>query len=77
MLIGNKYDLMEGDPLLRKVSEAEVGAFCNQHNLLYSEVSALTGFNVKESFVNLIESLIYKKLFGIYLFLYVEIHQET
>ena len=62
MLIGNKYDLLEIDPLSRKVSEAEAGAFCNQYNLLYSEVSATTGFNVKESFENLIESFIYRNL---------------
>ena len=56
MLIGNKYDLVEIDPNLRKVSETEAGAFCNLHNLLYSEVSVKSGFNVKESFESLIES---------------------
>lgn len=57
MLIGNKYDLVEIDPGLREVGEVEIGQFCNQYNLLYSEVSTKTGYNVKESFESFIESL--------------------
>lgn len=55
-LIGNKYDLIDVDPDKRKVTEVEVGQFCNKEYLLFSEVSAKTGYNVRECFENFIES---------------------
>lgn len=57
MLLGNKIDLVNIDENSRKVSETEAGIFCNEHNLLYNEISAKTGENVKNSFENLIESM--------------------
>lgn len=56
MLLGNKIDLVENDESTRKVMETEAAFFCNEHNLLYNEISAKTGKNVKNSFENLIES---------------------
>lgn len=57
LLIGNKYDLVEENPSERKVKIEEVQNFCKKNYLLYNETSAKTGFNVKESFEMLIESI--------------------
>lgn len=56
MLIGNKLDLIQENEEERKVPQQEVEDFCKKYNLLYSETSAKSGDNVKESFENLIES---------------------
>ena len=77
-LIGNKYDLIDVDPNKRKVTEVEVGQFCNKEYLLFSEVSAKTGYNVRECFENFIES---KRLIFFYycfnLYLKIEIYVEN
>lgn len=56
MLIGNKYDLVEINPDLREITDVDVGKFCKKEYLMFSEVSAKTGYNVRESFENFIES---------------------
>lgn len=56
MLIGNKLDLIQENPSLRKIKSEEVRSFCKDLNLLYNETSAKTGDNIKESFEELIES---------------------
>lgn len=56
MLIGNKLDLIESKEQERCISEEKVKEFVEKHKLLYQETSAKTGFNVKESFEELIES---------------------
>ncbi len=58
MLVGNKQDLVQDDPSLRKVSKQDAEAFAKKYGLLYSETSAKTGFNVKEAFERLVESKI-------------------
>jgi Ras family len=56
MLIGNKQDLVQDNPDLRKVTEIEAQSFADKFKLLYSETSAKTGHNVKEAFEFLVES---------------------
>ncbi|EGR30779.1 Ras family protein, putative [Ichthyophthirius multifiliis] len=55
MLIGNKLDLIEENPINRQVNKEEVLEFCQKNNLIYQETSSLTGQNVKESFEFLIQ----------------------
>jgi len=57
MLIGNKYDLVSESPATRTVSREEAEKFAKQYNLNYMETSAKTGFNVKESFEFLVETI--------------------
>ena len=47
MLLGNKSDLE------RRVSEAEVMEWCNQHRVKYLSTSVKTNLNVEESFMTL------------------------
>jgi len=61
MLIGNKYDLVTDNPSLRTVSREEAEKFAKTYNLNYMETSAKTGYNVKESFEFLVET-IYEEL---------------
>lgn len=56
MLIGNKADIVNEDPSLRKVSIEEATEHSKKHNLLFMETSAKTGHNVKEAFEYLVES---------------------
>jgi len=78
MLIGNKYDEFEIDPNSRKVTEAEAGKFCNKEYLLFNEVSAKTGYNVRESFENFIESIKKKNYIAKFIFQKKkEIYQEN
>lgn len=58
MLIGNKVDLIQETPSLRKIKLEEVKGFCKKYNLLYNETSAKNGDNIKESFEELIDSKI-------------------
>ena len=55
MVIGNKLDLVEKDPATRSTSNEIVKSFCTLNNLIYYESSAKIGYNVKESFEDLIE----------------------
>jgi len=57
MLIGNKYDLVLEDPSARKVSTEEATNFVKKYHLLYMETSAKTGYNVKEAFETLVETV--------------------
>lgn len=56
MLVGNKQDLVQENPSLRKVSREDAEAYAKKYGLLYSETSAKTGYNVKEAFERLVES---------------------
>jgi small GTP-binding protein len=49
MLIGNKIDLSDE----RKVSKEEGKRFAEEHNMFFMEVSAKTGENVKETYIQL------------------------
>jgi len=57
MLIGNKYDLVAENPEVRRVSREEAEKFAKTYSLNYMETSAKTGFNVKESFEFLVETI--------------------
>jgi len=61
MLIGNKYDLVTENPDCRTVPREEAERFALMYNLKYMETSAKTGYNVKESFEYLVET-IYEEL---------------
>lgn len=64
MLVGNKSDLIEENPSLRKVPLELVTDFCRRNGVLYLETSAKSGINVKEAFENLIESTIIMLIVG-------------
>mgnify|MGYP003577125627 CR=1 FL=1 len=64
MLIGNKYDLVLEDPSARKVSTEEATNFVKKYHLLYMETSAKTGYNVKEAFETLVESILFGRLYN-------------
>lgn len=55
MLVGNKYDMVQGNTYARAVSTEEASKFADKYNLMYAETSAKTGYNVKEAFESLIE----------------------
>ena len=56
MLVGNKADLANEEPGMRKVTVEEAADYAKKHNLLFMETSAKTGHNVKEAFEYLVES---------------------
>ncbi|CDK25589.1 unnamed protein product [Kuraishia capsulata CBS 1993] len=56
-LTGNKLDLVQEDEGAREVSEDEARAYANELGLLYFEVSAKTGQEIKESFKSIAEKL--------------------
>ena len=55
MLIGNKHDLVSDGGSTRAIKENDAIAFAENNGLMYSETSAKTGYNVKESFESLVE----------------------
>lgn len=57
MLIGNKFDMVEGGDKQRAVSKEDIEIFCENYGLKYYETSALTGHNIKASFQNLVETI--------------------
>lgn len=56
-LVGNKLDLVEDDPGKRAVSIEDALEYCKDENLLFKEVSAKTGSNIKEVFQTIGEKL--------------------
>ncbi|CCE64779.1 hypothetical protein TPHA_0I02780 [Tetrapisispora phaffii CBS 4417] len=61
-LVGNKVDICEEDDTKRKIEFEEAKDWANDENLLFYEVSAKTGYNVKEVFQKIGEQLYeYKK----------------
>lgn len=56
MLIGNKLDICDDNPGLKKVSKEDAAIFAQENGMLFGEASALTNFKVKELFEKHIES---------------------
>lgn len=62
MIVGNKIDIIEEDPDKRCVPLDEVKQFCRRKNVLYYEVSAKSGFGIKECVEQLINNIQSKNL---------------
>lgn len=54
MMVGNKIDLCEKNPQMRKVDKDEAMNFAHANNLLFEETSAITDQNVTEVFERLL-----------------------
>lgn len=57
MLVGNKVDLVDKDPGVRQVYFDAAAEFAKQYNLLFFESSAVTSYNVKHIFENLLQEV--------------------
>ncbi len=57
MLVGNKLDLVTGNPKERKVPRELAEKFAKDHNLLFDEASAVSNVKIKESFEQLMEAI--------------------
>mmetsp|Transcript_53519 Transcript_53519/g.86571 ORF Transcript_53519/g.86571 Transcript_53519/m.86571 type:complete len:217 (+) Transcript_53519:123-773(+) len=57
VLVGNKMDLAEKDPSARQVYYDAAAEFARQHGLLFSEASAVSGFNVQHIFEHLLQEV--------------------
>ena len=57
MLVGNKLDLVTGNPKERKVPRDMAEKFAKENNLLFDEASAVSNVKVKESFEQLMEAI--------------------
>eukprot|EP00928_Gymnodinium_smaydae_P018569 TRINITY_DN1706_c0_g1_i1.p1 TRINITY_DN1706_c0_g1~~TRINITY_DN1706_c0_g1_i1.p1 ORF type:complete len:216 (+),score=39.14 TRINITY_DN1706_c0_g1_i1:191-838(+) len=57
MLVGNKVDLVEKDPMARQVYFDSAQQFALQHGLIFSEASAVTSYNVKHIFEHLLQEI--------------------
>ena len=50
-LVGNKLDLVQENPSMRKVTQDEARNLCREHpNMSYIETSAMNAINVNNSF---------------------------
>ncbi|CAE7314729.1 RABA2A [Symbiodinium sp. KB8] len=57
MLVGNKLDLVEKDPTARQVHYDAALEFARAHKLLFKEASAVTTYNVKHVFEQLLQEV--------------------
>lgn len=55
MLVGNKIDLVDKNPTLRKVSRDEARKLAQEHQMLFEETSAVTAQNVTDVFERLLQ----------------------
>lgn len=55
MLVGNKIDLCEKNPQMRKVTKEQAMNFAHEKKLLFEETSAITDQNVTEAFEHLLQ----------------------
>lgn len=62
MLVGNKVDLCDKRPEIRRVSTEEGETFAKKNGLLFEETSAVTVIRVKEAFENLLQAIYQMKL---------------
>lgn len=54
MLVGNKKDLVEKNPNLRKVTYEQGVKLATEYNMLFEETSAVTSENVSDVFERLL-----------------------
>jgi Rab family protein len=64
MLVGNKVDLVEKDPTARQVLFDHASEFARQNQLIFSEASAVTSYNVKHIFEYLLQEIYNNKTKG-------------
>ena len=57
ILVGNKIDLCEKNPQMRKVTKEQAMNFSHENKLLFEETSAITDQNVTEVFEHLLQGL--------------------
>ena len=57
MLVGNKLDICEKNPLERKVSGDRANEFAKANGLLFMETSAFTDTNVRDVFEMLVQEI--------------------
>jgi Rab family protein len=57
MLVGNKVDLCDKNPGMRKVRKEEAQRFADEHKLLFEEASAVTSQNVNDVFEKLLQEI--------------------
>ena len=55
ILVGNKIDLCEKNPQMRKVTKEEAANFAHENKLLFEETSAITDQNIAEVFERLLQ----------------------
>jgi Rab family protein len=57
MLVGNKLDICEKQPLERKVSHQRALEFAQENQILFMETSAVTDINVRDCFELLVQEI--------------------
>ena len=57
MLVGNKLDICEKNPLERKVSQDRANEFAKQNEMMFMETSAFTDINVRDVFETLVQEI--------------------
>ena len=61
VLVGNKADLVERNPGMRKVSVEQAQKLAEEHDMIFEETSALTSLNVTDAFERLLQGI--KRIF--------------
>jgi small GTP-binding protein len=61
VLVGNKVDLVEKNPSLRKVSRESAQRLAEDHNMTFEETSAITSENVNDVFERLLKDVLRTK----------------
>ena len=57
LLVGNKLDICEKNPMERKVSQQKAEEFAQKNGLIFMETSAFNDINVKDSFEILVQEI--------------------
>eukprot|EP00331_Platyophrya_macrostoma_P028921 CAMPEP_0176461902 /NCGR_PEP_ID=MMETSP0127-20121128/34933_1 /TAXON_ID=938130 /ORGANISM="Platyophrya macrostoma, Strain WH" /LENGTH=217 /DNA_ID=CAMNT_0017853687 /DNA_START=29 /DNA_END=682 /DNA_ORIENTATION=+ len=57
MLVGNKIDLCDNNPSIRKVKTEDAKKFAAANDILFCEASAITSHNVSDAFENLLQEI--------------------
>ena len=57
IIVGNKLDIIETDPVMRRVEKREGLEWAKQNGVLYAEVSSITNKNVHDAVESLLEEI--------------------